>query len=62
MTDNQKKLSKSKGKFDSKRAKGKLTPIEIEEQKIEINKQNIKVQELEGAVQKRQSELEKQRG
>ncbi|MBC8643707.1 hypothetical protein H9W95_05585 [Flavobacterium lindanitolerans] len=47
--------------MDKKKAKGKLTPIEIQEEEIKISKQEVKIKELELKVQNEESSLIKVR-
>lgn len=48
-------------KFAKNKAKGKLTPVEIEKENVKITKQQLKITEIEEDIQKSQKKLNKLR-
>ena len=56
-----KKLDKMQEKFSRNRAKGKMTPVEIEKENLNITKQQLKIKELEEDVAKAEKKLSKLR-
>jgi hypothetical protein len=48
-------------KFAKNRAKGKLSPVEIEKENVKISKQQLKIKELEEDILKAEKKLKKLR-
>ena len=48
-------------KFSRNRAKGKMTPVEIEKENLNITKQQLRIKELEEDVAKAEKKLNKLR-
>ena len=46
-------------KFERKKSKGKLSPVEIEEGNVDIAKQQLKIKEAEEDLDKAQKKLNK---